>query len=213
MAEKVVIPKTFTKEWFGYVWDYYRYHIIGGIVVVALLVMTGVELADRVEYDANINYVATDVISLETSEKIADACKTVSDDVNGDEETNINLTQLNFTHEAAKDPNLYTALTNKLMTTFAVEDEFIYIMDKTMMNEVLNMSATEGVFIPVGEWADQCNEDEIYGASLKESTLLNNYEINTENLYILVRMNYDADNSELSIKEENAIKIANFLLK
>lgn len=213
MAEKFTLPKAFTKEWFGYVWDYYKYHIIAVIIAVVVIIFTVAEITGKIRYDANINYVSTDVIEIETSEKIANDCAEVALDTNGNDRVDISFTQLNFTEENTKDANLYIALNNRLMSTFMVEDEFIYIMDEKMMNEVLSLEATEGVFLFASDWADDITDGEVYGASLKDSTFLKKYGINTEELYILVRMNYKSDDKSLVVRHENAKKIANFILK
>lgn len=213
MAENFVIPKAFTKEWFGYVWDYYKYHIIVGIIAVVVIIFTVTEITGKIKYDANINYVSTDVIEIETSEKIAGDCAEIALDTNENDRVDISFTQLNFTEENTKDANLYIALNNRLMSTFMVEDEFIYIMDEKMMNEVLSLEATQGVFLFASDWADGITDGEVYGASLKDSTFLKKYGINTEKLYILVRINYKSDDKSLVARHENAKKIANFILK
>ena len=44
-------PKRFTREWFEYVWEYYKIHIIVTILVIAAVVYTWVSIATRPYYD------------------------------------------------------------------------------------------------------------------------------------------------------------------
>lgn len=213
MAETFTIPKRFTKEWFGYVWDYYRYFILAGIVIILLAVMTISDVAGREKFDDSINFVSEYVIDTETAEKIEALSGEGSCDLDGNGEVNILISQFNFTEEAKKDPNIDIALRNKLMATFMTKDEYIYIFDKKMMEEYVNLESTEGLFAPVEKWSENIGEDELFGASLKNSTVFKKAGVNSEDLYVLVRECYDTDNEELVKKQKNAIDIANFLLK
>ena len=210
MAEKIVLPKAFTKEWLSYVWDYYRYHILIGIAVIILAVITIVEITTAVKFDTNINYVSTSVISQETADKIAHSCEAVCGDLDKNGEVNVSFSQYNFTDEAIQDANIYSALMNKLMAMFATEEEFVYIVDKNMMEKILNMESTEDLFISANKWAGTKDTDDVYGVSLKNSTVLKELGVDATDLYVMLRMN---DNEELQFEEENAKTIANFLRK
>ena len=213
MAENFVLPKAFTKEWFSYVWDYYRYHIIIGIVVIVLAIYTVVEISTSVKFDANINFVSTLVITQENADKITDACEMTGMDIDENNEVNISFSQLNFTEENLRDPSLYSTMMNKLMATFATEEEYIYIMDEKMMNDIISMESTEGLFVPVNVWATTNHTETVYGASLKNSSILQENGIDSSDMFIMIRECYNDNDKELKIKQENAIKIAKFLVK
>ncbi len=213
MAEKIVLPKAFTKEWFSYVWDYYKWHILIGIAVIGLTAFTVYETSNTVKYDTNINFISTSVILQEDADKIADACETISKDIDGNGETNISFSQLNFTQETTKDANVYTSVISMMMATFAVEEEYIYIVDEKMMNDIVNMESTEGLFVPTKKWADIDNEDSVYGVSLKNSTVLKENGVDATDLYIMIRECYNTKDDSLIEKQENAINIAKFLVK
>ena len=213
MAEQFTLPKTFSKEWFSYVWDYYKYHILVGIVVIILAVITIVEISTAVKFDANINFVSTSVITQENADKITDACEMAGMDIDENNEVNISFSQLNFTEENLRDPSLYSTMMNKLMATFATEEEYIYIMDKKMMNDIISMESTEGLFVPVNVWATTNDTENVYGASLKNSSILQENGIDSSDMFIMIRECYNDNDKELKIKQENAIKIAKFLVK
>ncbi len=213
MAEKIVLPKAFTKEWFSYVWDYYKYHILIGIAVIVLAVYTVIEISTDVKYDANINYVSTDTITQESADYITDACKEICFDLDGNEEVNISLSQLNFTEENAKDASMYSALMNKLMATFATEEEYIYIVDEKMMANIINTQSTEGLFLPINKWAGTKSADDVYGISLANSSILKKIGIDASDKYIMIRECYNTKDEGLQLKQENAINISKFLIK
>ena len=213
MAENFVLPKAFRKEWFSYVWDYYRYHILIGIAVTALAIFTIVEIATTVKFDANINFVSTSVITRENADKITDACEMAGMDIDENDEVNISFSQLNFTEENLKDPSLYSTMMNKLMAMFATEEEYIYIMDEKMMNDIISMESTEGLFVPVNVWATTNDDENAYGVSLKNSSVLKENGIDSSDMFILIRECYNNNDMELKTKQENAIKIAEFLVK
>ncbi len=213
MAEQFTLPKTFSKEWFSYVWDYYKYHILVGVVVIILAVITIVEISTVVKFDTNINFVSTSVITQENADKITDACEMAGMDIDKNDEVSISFSQLNFTEENLRDPSLYSTMMNKLMATFATEEEYIYIMDEKMMNDIISMESTEGLFVPRKVWETTNDTENVYGASLKNSSILQENGIDSSDMFIMIRECYNDNDKELKIKQENAIKIAKFLVK
>ena len=213
MAEKFTLPKRFTKEWFGYIWDYYKYHILIGIAVVLIAIMTICEITGREKYDESINFVSKYIIDIETAEKLETYSQKGSRDLDGNGEINIFFSQINFTEEAKKDPNTEIALRNKLMSLFVTEDEFLYIFDKKIMEGVLASESTEGLFVPADKWSDIECEDGTFGVSLKDSDVFEKAGVKSEDLYILIRECYNKDNEKLMEKQENAINLAKFLVK
>ena len=213
MAEQFTLPKTFSKEWLSYVWDYYKYHILVGVVVIILAVITIVEISTVVKFDTNINFVSTSVITQENADKITDACEMAGMDIDKNDEVSISFSQLNFTEENLRDPSLYSTMMNKLMATFATEEEYIYIMDEKMMNDIISMESTEGLFVPRKVWETTNDTENVYGASLKNSSILQENGIDSSDMFIMIRECYNDNDKELKIKQENAIKIAKFLVK
>ena len=221
MAERIDKPKKFSSGWFRYVWDYYKVHILVTIAVVALAAVTVAEVMNTVRYDVNVNYIASNVLSFEVSDNLANKAAEQVEDSNGDGEKHVSVTQLNFTDEAMQNGSQIMALENKLMTVFASEDEMLFLFDETMLKKVLDMSATEGVFIPVSQWADtEIAEDllykyggGIYGVNLKNSTILKELGIDVSGLYVAVKMNYKPEDEKLQKSFENCVVLANSLIK
>ena len=211
MAEVFEKPKAFTKEWFGYVWDYYKWHIIVSVAVVALLAMTAVQFFTRVKYDTSLNFIISNVIPQEKADKIAELCAQNSDDLNSNGKVDISFNQLNFTKENIEDTEMHSALINKCMTLYASEDELIFIVDAAMFSEVVESKSTKGMFFEADEWAEgEYTQEGAYAVSLKNSSAFKESGVDSSDMYILVAVNRDEG---IQANEKNAIKIANFLIK
>lgn len=221
MAEMFEKPKKFSGEWFRYVWDYYKVHILVTVAVIALIAVTVVEVLNTVHYDVNINYIASNVLSFDVSDNLANKAAEQIEDGNGDGEKHVSVTQLNFTDEAMQNANQIMALENKLMTVFASEDEMMFVFDEAMLKDVLDMSATEGVFVPVSQWADEDLSEEllyeygggVYAVNLKNSAILKEMGIDASDMFVAVRMNYKPEDEKLQKSFENCVTLANSLIK
>ena len=221
MAEMFEKQKKFSGEWFRYVWDYYKVHILVAVAVIALIAVTVVEVLNTVHYDVNINYIASNVLSFDVSDNLANKAAEQIEDGNGDGEKHVSVTQLNFTDEAMQNANQIMALENKLMTVFASEDEMMFLFDEAMLKDVLDMSATEGVFVPVSQWADGDLSEEllyeygdgIYAVNLKNSAILKEMGIDASDMFVAVRMNYKPEDEKLQKSFENCVALANSLIK
>ncbi|WP_337400577.1 hypothetical protein [Congzhengia sp.] len=221
MAEMFEKPKKFSGEWFRYVWDYYKVHILVAVAVIALIAVTVVEVLNTVHYDVNINYIASNVLSFDVSDNLANKAAEQIEDGNGDGEKHVSVTQLNFTDEAMQNANQIMALENKLMTVFASEDEMMFVFDEAMLKDVLDMSATEGVFVPVSQWADGDLSEEllyeygggVYAVNLKNSAILKEMGIDASDMFVAVRMNYKPEDEKLQKSFENCVTLANSLIK
>ena len=212
MAEKITKPKAFTKEWYGYIWDYYKAHILGGIAAVVFLAVLITNMVNTVKYDTNINYITTDVLTTEKADELALLCSANSDDLNGNGNVDIAINQLNFTPENKENGEMYQALLNNMYALFNSNDELLFIADEEMMSQLTGTKYSPDIFYKTTEWlGENTNEENEYAAPLKKSAVLNEIGIDADDLYILVAK---TDTEEgFKPQEENAIKIAKFLLK
>lgn len=221
MAEQFDKPKLFTKDWFEYVWHYYKVHLICVAIAILLVVITVIESINTVHYDGNINVISANAMSTDVATKLSDAAEAYVMDLNEDGETHVSVTQLAFTSEAMQDGNQLMALENKLMTLFASPDEMLFIFDEMMLRDVLSISATEGIFLPVHAWCEaEIPEDKLYmfenepcAVKLSDSAVLHDLGVDASELYVAVRMNYDLEDEELTKTLKNCISFANALVK
>ncbi len=221
MAEVFEKPKKFTKPWFSYIWGYYKVHFACALFALVLLVITVVEIVTKVNYDLNVNYIATNAMYQETEKTIETALSRISDDANGDGEMHVCVTQINFVPEAMQDAQKFMALEGKMMGTLASKDEMLYIFDEMMLKDVLSMEETEGIFLAVDEWCtEEIKEDipykfadGIFAVSLKNSALFKDLGIDSSELYLAVRMNYQPGDKELEKKHASCVNLANAIVK
>lgn len=221
MAEVFEKPKKFTKPWFSYIWGYYKVHFACILFALILVVITVVDSITKVNYDLNLNYIATNAMYLETEETMEAAFSARSEDINRDGENHVSLSQINFLPEAMQDAQQFVALENKMMATLASEDEMLYIFDEMMLKDVISMDETEGIFLEVDDWCTEKISDDarytfgggVYAVSLKNSAILKELGIDSSELYLAVRMNYQPGNKELEKKHAASIKLANAIIK
>ncbi len=221
MAEKINKPKRFTKEWRSYIWEYYKGYFIAGIIVIILAAVTVSEIVNTVKPDLTLNFIATTVMPNAIAEELEDEIDDGILDVNGDRETEVLVSQLNFTPDALVDANMINALESRLMTMFATEEDMLYIFDETMLRDVLDLRATEGMFVPASEWLDtEISPDKsfeygggVYAVSLENSRFLREEEINGKGLYVAVRSNYNPEDEKINKIYKNCVLAANMLVR
>ncbi len=212
MAEKITKPNKFTKEWYGYIWDYYKVHILGGIAAVIFLIVLINSMLNTVKYDTNINYITTDVLTTEKADELALMCSANSDDLNGNGRVDVAINQLNFTAENKENGEMYQALLNNMYALLNSTDELLFVADKEMLSQLTGTKYSADIFYKTTEWLDNAqSEENEYAAPLKKSAVLNELGIDADDLYVLVAKT-DSDDG-FKPEEENAIKIAKFLLK
>ncbi len=221
MAEVFEKPKRFTKEWCGYIWHYYKTHFFVALAIILLAVVTIVEMANTVQYDATIHYIGRSIFAQETADRIADKAREASDDIDGDGEQNVSFSQLNFTSEALQDGSQAMALENKWLTTLAAEQGILYIFDAALLEKTMNAGVTEGAFVPFEDWCTELVLPErlietkggFYAVNLEKSAMMKELGIDARDMYVAVRMNLKQDDEKLQKYYDNCVKIANFLVK
>ena len=212
MAENFKKPKAFTKEWYGYIWDYYKAYILGGIAAVIFFAVLIMNMMNTIKYDANINYITANILTTEKADQLALLCSANSDDLNENGRVDIALNQLNFTEENTENVEIHQALLNKMYVLFNSTDELLFISDSYMLDRLTNTKYTQDIFYKSSEWlGENENQENEYAVSLRDSTALKEVGIEGSELYILVAK-ADSDDG-FKPEEENAIKIAKFLLK
>ena len=84
MAEKYgTVPPKFTKAWWGYFWDYYKWHVIITVAAVVIAAVTIVQCANRPKYDMNVIYAGHMNYSDEEIEKMQNLLSEYIEDIDG----------------------------------------------------------------------------------------------------------------------------------
>ena len=219
MAEKYgTIPPKFTLAWFEYVWTYYKWHIIAPIAVILFVGVTMYQCTHRPQYDTEVIYAGHVVFSDTQIEEIPQGLARYVDDVNGDGEQTVFFQQINFSDQAGTEEMDYN-MQMKLDLQFQRGETFLFMYDKSETDIMIARESAELIYLPVTEWADTMPDaDKLYtkdgvpyAVSLANNEKIKDIGINTDDLYLTLRINY-SDGDKLAAKYENAKKLANALI-
>ncbi len=220
MAEKYgTIPPKFTRAWFEYVWTYYKWHIIGPIAVIVFAAVTLYQCTHRPQYDSEIIYAGHVVFSQRQLEEIPVGLAQYVDDVTGDGEQRVFFQQINFSDDPGMEEMDYN-MQMKLDLQFQRGETFLFMYDKSEADMMISRESAEQIYLPVSEWADTMpSEDKLYvkdgvpyAVSLANNQRVKAAGINTDDLYLTVRINYRDNKGKLADKYENAKRLANALI-
>ena len=99
MAEKYgEEPPKFTKKWWEYFWDYYKWHVIITVVAVLIASVTIVQCATRPKYDMNVVYAGHMNYSEEEINKLKEIISERISDIDGNGENSVLLSTLVFSY-------------------------------------------------------------------------------------------------------------------
>lgn len=223
MAEKYgVVPPKFTKEWWSYFWMYYKWHTIASMFIIISVTVTIVQCVNSPKYDLTVTYTGTKNYSDEAANALTEIMNGYTDDVDENGEQSVYFQQLVFSGSQT-DPQYNYAMQTKLMLEFQNDCSFIFMMDDQMVSDLINSSATEGVFVSVSEWAQSDVDSELlypqypegceaYAVNLKNSTILNEKGIPCNNVYVALCRNNKTD-EENTAAFESSKRILNALIQ
>lgn len=195
-----------TAQKLEYIKDYYKWHIIIAILLVAVLVFTIVHFATKEEYDIRLFYVGEAYFGSDYAEGInslTDFCT----DITGDGEVKLLFDQ--FCYGGLNDPQYLTTMTATLEKMLAKEkDVCLVLADEGLAKAVIAMS---GKYVMQADlWATDSEEDYLVvsgfpgAVSLKNSSYLKEKGFPAKNLYIMLLEKEYKDASAF----ENAKKVA-----
>lgn len=219
MAEKYgEIPKRFTVAWWQYFWMYYKWHTIGTLVVILMIVITAVQCASREKDDLNVNYAGTQHYSEDVITALETELKSYVPDADGNGDVNVFVQQLNFANTAASAEMDYT-LQVKHDVELSNDISFLYLYDETQANIMANRESASDIYMSLTDWMNDDASDVINtkeGApvmvSVKGSRILENAGFNTEGLYMAVRLDYSGEEKS-RLSQQGAIESAKKILE
>lgn len=223
MEKYGTIPPRFTKAWWEYFWEYYKWHTISTVFVLVLVAVTAVQCATQTKYDLSLTYAGDAMLADETVDSISAALSEVIADCDGNDERKVFFQQLSLgSNMQNADPQYEMAMSTKLMLEFTAGESYIFIFSKEMLDTYLNREDCESLFLPVSDWADTEPDKEslalaggvAYAVKLTDSTYLNSLGLNMENQYLLVRAPRvsETDDERLMTQYESSLAAANYLI-
>ena len=220
------IPDKYTKEWWDYIWYYYKWRFIGTAIAIFLVVITVVQCASRINYDAEICYLGniryTDEAVIE--QLCADLGEIVSD-VNENGKKQVQFRQLIIGKEGT--PESLTEYNEAMLTKAALEfqtgESYLYLFSYEELHRVVDRDTTENVFVDPHEFAPDVPDEKMdtdkdgdFCAVLldEDNEFLVKYNLTAEPMYLAVRNMREKDKKkdEEQEKYRNAIEIVNYIL-
>ena len=218
MAEKYgEVPPKFTKKWWEYFWDYYKWHTITVICVIAAIVITVVQVKNREKYDLNILVGTYSHMTTESIESRTNELEEKTNDVADNGESNIMLLYNGFSDNV--DQTEYNSAMEARFSLYLQEDRsFIFIVDEQGSQLLLDIDYCDEMYVPSSELTSDTegglkgSDGVVYGTPLKNSTLLKKHKINGENLYLILRKNFKDDTLNAKAFDES-LKLVEELIK
>lgn len=107
-------------------WFYYKWHVVGVLVVIAVIVFTVMDLANRVEPDYTIGVITFNASSTDMFESLQEPLASFGEDLNGDGSVVVDVAQYDL---ASEDPQVIMATTARLMGDFQTNQSVFFLTD------------------------------------------------------------------------------------
>ncbi len=212
MEKYGVKPDRFTKAWFEYVWDYYKIHIIVGLVLLAAIIYTVIAINSKKEYDLTVVFATNQQVTDEAKKNLTGELKKIAKDIDGDGEINVAIFDYPYISDY-DDIEYKRALEEKFHLDLQAGETFLYVISKDVLDDLKYRTEIEGLFSKPSEWAENAESDGDF-AAVFDSVMLNSSGIIEDNLYIGVRnFRYSEKPEKDGAKRDNAIFAAKEILK
>lgn len=200
-------PEKFTREWFEYVWEYYKIHIIVAILLIAAVVYTWVSIATRPYYDLYVCFAGETLLEDNTKEMLSRELKNYAEDVNGDGKVQVKI--LDYSVPDSFDDQQYAqAMDTKLYLEFQAGDAYVFVMPKKKADVIANDAAVDGVFSESSVWSGNAEDNNIFAVAGDDGVL---GKCGMSGFYIGVR-NDMSKNDKAKIQHDNAESAAKAML-
>ncbi len=216
-----IIPKRFTKAWWEYFWDYYKWHTIITGVVISMVGIGAYQLANRVDYDFTLTLAGDVALPIEKEMALNDRLEAVIVDCDKNGENNALLQQLTLTSDSL-DAQYAMAMSTKLTLEFTAGEGYLFIFDRDTLDRYLNSDSYE-LLAPVAEWAEVMPESDSlalaqgtpYAVKLADSSLSDELGLKIDDCYLLLRKQRKDEKTDEAgnLRYQSAKNAANLLLK
>lgn len=219
MAEKYgEIPPKFTKQWWEYFWEYYKWHVIITAVAVIIAAVTIVQCATREKYDMTVVYAGHMNYSEGETERLKSLMEECISDIDGDGKQSVDFQPLVFSDGAGSEEYDY-AMQTKLDMTFTDDFTYVYLMDEVEAKLYIQRKSVSEGFETTDVFAEGTDAEILraedgtgYAVNLKNSSVLRENNIYCDDLYLFIRVN--SQNDEKSVQSHSdALNIAKKLIK
>lgn len=219
MAEKYgEIPPKFTKQWWEYFWEYYKWHVIITVAAVIIAAVTIVQCATREKYDMTVVYAGHMNYSEGEIQRFKSLMEECISDIDSNGKQSVDFQHLVFSDGAGNEEFDY-AMQTKLDMTFTDDFTYVYLMDEIEAKLYIQRKSVSEGFEPADVFAKDTDAEILraedgtgYAVNLNNSSILRENNIYCDDLYLFIRVN--SQNDEKSAQSYNdALNIAKKLIK
>lgn len=214
-------PKRFSREWWPYFWLYYKWHTIGIAVALLIITTTVVDIINRERYDLEIVYLGSQHIAEESLDNVTHSLTDAISDADGNGEREIIAIQLNVA-DGQGSIELTSAYRQKRDLELSTNKyAYMYIYTKPEAESILSLNGIDSLYQSAEKWYNgdlsevetvYANDGKPYAISLKNSSILKENDIDSENLFVMIKNDeYCKEKSEIALN--NAVSVANKLVK
>lgn len=202
-------PKKFTKEWWSYIWLYYKWHFIGVAAVIFMVVTFLHECATRPSYDLQIALVTEPEVVMSQTDKMQSYAEGIVNDATGNGKNEVYILPICLSDES--DPQSIQVGYARFTAEIAMPESYVFIMSREYADTVIK----NGILERTEAWAPGVESDG-YVVSLKDNEKLKEFGIDSSanELYMgVVSLFEDNRENELeAARHENGVKLARSLL-
>lgn len=217
MSEKYgEIPRPFTREWWSYIWLYYKWRIILVLALIFLISIIVFENTTASKYDLTLTYAVESHLKEELRLKAEEKIQPLCEDINKDGEKLLSFISMDFSKQALKDVQYAAAINMKLQHTVSEDDAYIYIFSKSIVDMYENENTHISVFTPLEKWVDSSVDEELkyknVAISLENNKLFSELGMDMKDAYLAIRFEPDDDETKRIKEYKAAINLANAIL-
>ena len=218
-----VVAKRGFVAWLDNFWYHYKWHSIISLFLIFAVTVCTVQMCQRTEYDVHIMYAGAHRVSRQNKDgdvaeysKILTALKSVTDDFDGNGETNVGFLDLhilsNSEMQESEDYSAQQVLSDRerLTDNFGVSDYYLCFLSVSVYEEYKEVSDAK-MFVPLTQYVNESAapayyaEDAIYLSSTDFYSLAGINDLPEDTLVCIRNINavsshFDSKNAEKQFK-------------
>ncbi|MBQ7986474.1 MAG: hypothetical protein IJ304_04320 [Clostridia bacterium] len=199
-------PKKFTAKWWGYVWEYYKWHIVCVLFIIFTVVTTFQQCANRPSYDLQITAVTENALALSQTDAITALAEEVISDATGNGVNEAFILPISMNEQS--DAQTIQAGYARFTVEITMPEAYVFIVSDAYADTLIESEILESTDVWAGGNADE------YLVSLKDNEKLTALGIDTDGLYLgVVKLFEGHQEDEVEkTRQENGVRFGRYLL-
>ncbi len=220
MEKYGTIPKKFTKAWWEYFWEYYKWHTIIILFVIFMVSSLIYSNVTATKYDLYVSYLGTGLFGEEVKASMTELLSPVADEITDNDQKDISYDIYSIDASVAPDAaeaEMQSAVSMKLMAELEAGNSYLYLISKGNLENFYALAdcfADTSLYAAGGEEVYTDENGRACAVSLSGNEKLTSAGLDCTDMYLAVRSLYerDKDDEEKVKLHENSLKIAQFII-